>query len=197
MKIKTAEFIKSITQLKDSPKSPIPEFAFIGRSNVGKSSLINMLVKRKQLAKVSGKPGKTQLINFFLINDSWHLVDLPGYGWAKVSKAKKLEWKGFVNNYLIKRENLYCLFILIDIRLDPQAIDLEFINWAGINKIPFGLIFTKADKISSNKAKMAVEGYKNVLSKNWEQLPEMMVSSAVNQAGRKDILDFIDSINRS
>jgi len=197
MQIKKAEFIKSITQLKDSPKNPIPEFAFIGRSNVGKSSLINMLVKRKQLAKTSGKPGKTQTINFFLINEAWHLVDLPGYGWAKVSKEKKLEWIGFVNNYLMKRENLYCLFILIDIRLDPQAIDLEFINWAGERKIPFALVFTKMDKISLNKARIAVDTYKNVLSKDWDQLPEMFLSSAVNQTGREDIMDFIDSINQS
>ena len=171
------------------------DFAFIGRSNVGKSSLINMLVNKKQLAKTSGKPGKTQTINFFLINDKWHLVDLPGYGWAGVSKEKKIEWVAFVRDYLLKRENLYCLFILIDIRHDPQSIDLEFINWAGENKIPFALVFTKADKISKNKVDSAISSYKKRLLRDWESLPEIFVTSSLKHIGKEDILKFIDKIN--
>jgi len=195
MLIKSAEFLKSVTKIKDCPKTMAHDFAFIGRSNVGKSSLINMLVNRKQLAKTSGKPGKTQTINFFLINDKWHLVDLPGYGWAGVSKEKKIEWVAFVRDYLLKRENLYCLFILIDIRHEPQSIDLEFINWAGENRIPFALVFTKADKISRNKLDSSISGYKKRLLKDWESLPDIFVTSSMKHIGKDDILEFIDKIN--
>lgn len=195
MRIKSAVFQKSVTNIKDCPKSMVHDFAFIGRSNVGKSSLINMLVNRKQLAKVSGKPGKTQTINFFLINDKWHLVDLPGYGWASVSKEKKIEWVAFVRNYLLKRENLYCLFILLDIRHEPQSIDLEFINWAGENRIPFALVFTKSDKISKNKVESAISAYRKRLLKDWESLPEIFVTSSPKNNGREAILSYIDKIN--
>lgn len=195
MLIKTATFLKSITNIKDCPKSGAHDFAFIGRSNVGKSSLINMLVNRKQLAKTSGKPGKTQTINFFLINDTWHLVDLPGYGWAGVSKEKKIEWVAFVRDYLLKRENLYCLFILIDIRHEPQSIDLEFINWVGENRIPFAIVFTKTDKISKGKIASSIAKYKNRLLRDWESLPEIFISSSMKHIGKEELLEFIDKIN--
>lgn len=195
MLIKNATFLKSITNVKDCPKSMAHDFAFIGRSNVGKSSLINMLVNRKQLAKTSGKPGKTQTINFFLINDRWHLVDLPGYGWAGVSKEKKIEWVAFVRDYLLKRQNLYCLFILVDIRHEPQSIDLEFINWAGENNIPFAIVFTKSDKISKGKIASSIAKYKNRLLKDWESLPEIFITSSLKNNGKEEILNFIDKIN--
>jgi GTP-binding protein len=195
MRIKNAIFLKSITDLKDSPGTSAPDFAFIGRSNVGKSSLINLLLGRKQLARISGKPGKTQTINFFLVNNEWHMVDLPGYGWAGVGKKKRQEWAGFVQKYLLKRERLYCLFILIDIRHEPQDIDLEFINWAGSNEIPFALVFTKSDKISKNKVTEAISRYEKRLCEDWEILPEFFVSSALNHTGRKEILAYIDTIN--
>lgn len=195
MLIKNATFLKSVTNIKDCPKSIAHDFAFIGRSNVGKSSLINMLVNRKQLAKTSGKPGKTQTINFFLINDRWHLVDLPGYGWAGVSKEKKIEWVAFVRDYLQKRQNLYCLFILVDIRHDPQSIDLEFINWAGENRIPFAIVFTKSDKISKSKIASSITKYKKRLLRDWESLPEIFITSSLKNNGKEEILNFIDKIN--
>ncbi len=195
MLIKNATFLKSVTNVKDCPKSIAHDFAFIGRSNVGKSSLINMLVNRKQLAKTSGKPGKTQTINFFLINDRWHLVDLPGYGWAGVSKEKKIEWVAFVRDYLLKRQNLYCLFILVDIRHDPQSIDLEFINWAGENRIPFAIVFTKSDKISKRKRAASIAKYKKRLLKDWESLPDIFITSSLKNNGKEEILNFIDKIN--
>jgi len=195
MHIKEAAFLKSITKLKDCPKTEAHDFAFIGRSNVGKSSLINMLVNKKQLAKTSGKPGKTQTINFFLINNQWHLVDLPGYGWASVSKEKKIEWVEFVRDYLINRQKLYCLFILIDIRHDPQKIDLEFIHWAGMNGIPFALVFTKSDKISKNKVGTAIDIYKQRLLKDWEELPEIFITSVPGRTGKDEILRYIKKIN--
>lgn len=195
MRIKNAIFLKSITYLRDSPDTTAPDFAFIGRSNVGKSSLINLLLGRKQLARISGKPGKTQTINFFLVNNAWHMVDLPGYGWAGVGKKKRQEWAGFVQEYLLKRERLYCLFILIDIRHEPQNIDLEFINWAGSNEIPFALVFTKSDKISKNKITPAISRYEKRLREDWEILPEFFVTSALNHTGRDEILSYIDTIN--
>ena len=195
MLIKSATFLKSVTNIKDCPNSMAHDFAFIGRSNVGKSSLINMLVNRKQLAKTSGKPGKTQTINFFLINDRWHLVDLPGYGWAGVSKEKKIEWVAFVRDYLLKRKKLYCLFILIDIRHEPQSIDLEFINWAGENSIPFAMVFTKSDKISKSKIASSITKYKKRLLKDWESLPEIFITSSLKNNGKEEILNFIDKIN--
>lgn len=195
MNIKSAKYLKSATKLKDCPQDASPDFAFIGRSNVGKSSLINMLVGKKQLAKTSGRPGKTQTINFFLINGKWHLVDLPGYGWAGVSKDKKKEWSGFVRDYLLNRVNLYCLFILVDIRHEPQKIDLEFIFWAGSNQIPVGIVFTKADKISKNKIDLAVNRYKNRLQEDWETIPALFVTSSRDQRGRNELLEYIISIN--
>jgi GTP-binding protein len=195
MIVKNAIFLKSITSFLDCPETGTHDFAFIGRSNVGKSSLINMLVNKKQLAKTSSKPGKTQTMNFFLINDKWHLVDLPGYGWAGVSKKKKTEWVEFVRDYLLNRHNLYCLFILLDIRHPPQNIDIEFINWTGENGLPIALVFTKSDKIPKTKIHTAIKTYKKRLFMDWEKLPEIFITSAVSQSGKEEILDYIDEIN--
>ncbi len=196
MKIKQAIFIKSSPNLSQCPAPELPEYAFIGRSNVGKSSLINMLCNRKKLAKTSSRPGKTQLINHFLIDGHWFLVDLPGYGWSKVSKKKKTEWGGMIENYILNRSNLTCLFVLLDSRLEPQAIDYEFIRWLGEKQIPFALIFTKSDKLSKNKLKAEKSRHIKKLKKEWEELPPFFVSSAVQKTGQKEILEFIESINR-
>jgi GTP-binding protein len=195
MKIKTAEFIISNTDPKKCPDTKLPEYAFIGRSNVGKSSLINMLTNKNKLAKTSGKPGKTQLINHFLINDEWYLVDLPGYGWAQVSKTLKEKWDKMIRQYLLERENLYNVFVLIDSRIPPQKIDIEFINWLGENGIPLAIIFTKADKKSSAKIQSAIATFKQELKKTWEELPATFVSSSVSKTGQKEILSFISGIN--
>ena len=195
MRIKQAEFIISNTDIKKCPKADIPEYAFIGRSNVGKSSLINMLTERKNLAKVSGKPGKTQLINHFLINKLWYLVDLPGYGYAGVSKSKRYEFAQFIKKYLLKRENLMCLFVLLDSRLKPQAIDLEFIQWLGENSIPFVICFTKQDKLSKKESAENLVIYKKELLKSWEELPQIFLSSATKKIGKEDILTFIANTN--
>ena len=195
MRIKQAEFIISNTDIKKCPKADIPEYAFIGRSNVGKSSLINMLTERKNLAKVSGKPGKTQLINHFLINKLWYLVDLPGYGYAGVSKSKRYEFAQFIKKYLLKRENLMCLFVLLDSRLKPQAIDLEFIQWLGENSIPFVICFTKQDKLSKKESAENLINYKIELLKSWEELPQIFLSSATKKNGKEDILSFIENTN--
>ena len=197
MKINTATFIISNTDYKKCPSPIIPEYAFIGRSNVGKSSLINMLTNYGKLAKVSGRPGKTQLINHFKINDKWYLVDLPGYGYAKVSKTSRHKWQEFIQNYIINRENLYSLFILVDIRLEPQKIDIDFINWVGSKGVPFSIIFTKSDKLSQSKLKSNIEVYEKELAKDWVELPNMFVSSAPKKIGRDEILDYIDEINRA
>jgi GTP-binding protein len=194
MKIRSAEFVKSVTSIGDCPSSDHPEVAFIGRSNVGKSSLINLLLERKKLAKTSSTPGKTQTINFFMINNRWHAVDLPGYGWAKVSKGKKIAWSGFVRDYLLKRENLVCLFVLLDIRLEPQPIDLEFLDWAAENQIPIAMVFTKSDKLKKNRIIQSVERYKAELRRSWEFLPEIFITSAVDQTGREKMLMYIGSI---
>lgn len=195
MKIKTAEFVISNTDYLKCPNTEKPEYAFIGRSNVGKSSLINMLTDRTKLAKISGKPGKTQLINHFLINDEWYLVDLPGYGWAKVSKSLKKEWDEMIRNYLLQRKNLFNVFVLIDSRIPPQKIDLDFISWLGENEIPFSIIFTKADKKNNAKLHSSMATFKNKLSEEWEELPPMFISSSTNKIGQKEILSFISSIN--
>ena len=195
MRVKQAEFIISNTDIKKCPKADIPEYAFIGRSNVGKSSLINMLTERKSLAKVSGKPGKTQLINHFLINKLWYLVDLPGYGYAGVSKSKRYEFAQFIKKYLLKRENLMCLFVLLDSRLKPQAIDLEFIQWLGENSIPFVICFTKQDKLSKKESAENLVIYKKELLKSWEELPQIFLSSATKKNGKEDILTFIANTN--
>ena len=195
MRIKQAEFIISNTDIKKCPKADMPEYAFIGRSNVGKSSLINMLTERKSLAKVSGKPGKTQLINHFLINKLWYLVDLPGYGYAGVSKTQRHEFAQFIKKYLLKRENLMCLFVLLDSRLKPQAIDLEFMQWLGENSIPFVICFTKQDKLSKKESAENLIHYKKELLKSWEELPQIFLSSATKKNGKEDILTFIANTN--
>lgn len=195
MKIKSAEFIMSNTNVTKAPQDRIPEYAFIGRSNVGKSSLINMLMERKDLAKTSGKPGKTQLINHFKINEEWFLVDLPGYGYAQISKKKRTIFQHFIENYFKEREQLVCTFILIDSRHDPQKIDLEFMQFLGENQIPFCVVFTKADKLGSSKLNKQILSYKKKLLNNWETLPISFVTSSSTSLGRKEFLDFISKIN--
>ena len=196
MKIKKAEFVISNTEIKKCPAPKMPEYAFIGRSNVGKSSLINALTNRKSLAKTSGKPGKTQLINHFLINESWFLVDLPGYGYATVSKTQRVEFAKFIKTYLSKRENLMCLFVLIDSRLKPQKIDLEFMQWLGENGIPFVICFTKLDKLSKTERDKNITFYKSELNKEWEELPKFFYSSATKQIGTEEILSFVEETNK-
>jgi len=196
MLIHSAAFVKSCPSLKECPHSSIPEFAFIGRSNVGKSSLINMLTGRKGLAKISVQPGKTRTMNYFLVNDKWHLVDLPGYGYAKVSASQREKWIKATNNYILKRENLALLFVLIDIRIKPQKSDLEFMEMLGNSQVPFARIFTKCDKISKAAEKKAVEEYDRIMLSAWESLPVTFLSSATNGKGRAEILAFIqETIN--
>jgi GTP-binding protein len=195
MDIKEAEFKVSNTTFEKCPPPFIPEYAFIGRSNVGKSSLINMLVGKKGLAKTSATPGKTQLINHFIINKKWYLVDLPGYGYAQASKTSKAAWDKMIKNYLQKRENLLTVFILIDIRLDPQPIDINFIQWVGEKEIPLCIVFTKADKLSRQQVIFSVEQFKRELRKSWAELPVMFVSSAEKKTGRDEILEYIGKTN--
>jgi GTP-binding protein len=195
--IKQARFLISNTDVKKCPPSDRPEYAFIGRSNVGKSSLINMLVDQKGLAKVSVKPGKTQLINHFIIDESWYLVDLPGYGYAKVSISAKEKFQKLISNYILHRENLYCLFVLIDVRHKPQQIDLEFLTWLGENHIPFAIIFTKADKLGKVTAAKNVAAYSQEMKELWEELPPMLVSSSLDGTGREEIISFIQNVNNS
>lgn len=197
MKIKTSAFVVSNSDVAKCPVSHLPEYAFIGRSNVGKSSLINMLTGRKSLAKVSGKPGKTRLINHFLINDNWHLVDLPGYGYAKVSKQEKKTFQKYITAYFEKRQQLVNTFILIDCRHEPQPIDLEFLEWMGTNAIPFSLVFTKADKLKPQALEKNIAEYKAKLMETWEELPPYFITSSANQTGREDILNYIQSINET
>ncbi|MDA9092435.1 ribosome biogenesis GTP-binding protein YihA/YsxC [bacterium] len=196
MKIKSAEFIMSNSNVTKAPKDRIPEYAFIGRSNVGKSSLINMLMERKDLAKISGKPGKTQLINHFLINESWFLVDLPGYGYAQISKKKRTIFQFFIENYFKEREQLVCTFVLIDSRHDPQKIDIEFMQFLGTNQIPFCLVFTKADKLGNSKLNQQIATYKKKLLQHWEELPTCFLTSSASGLGRKEFLDFIEGVNQ-
>lgn len=195
MKIKTAEFVISNTNYKICPAPDIPEYAFIGRSNVGKSSLINALVNNKKLAKTSGKPGKTRLINHFLINQAWYLVDLPGYGFAKTSKSKRAEFHNMISKYLLNRTNLMCLFVLIDCRHNPQAIDQEFMQWLSENKIPFVLTFTKADKLGKTALSKNIEEYKSEMLVEWEKLPEIFITSAEKKTGTSRIAEFIHYLN--
>ncbi len=195
MKIKSAEFVMSNSDVAKCPKSMLPEYAFIGRSNVGKSSLINMLTSRKSLAKTSGRPGKTQLINHFLINKNWHLVDLPGYGYARVSKSSKKVFQKFITEYFGLREQLVTAFVLVDIRHTPQPIDLEFMQWLGENGIPFSIIFTKADKLRPQAIKNHVEAYKNVLLETWEEMPNHFITSSSKDIGKDEVLNYIDSLN--
>ncbi len=195
MLINKAEFIISNTDHRKCPPSVLPEYAFIGRSNVGKSSLINMLCRRKKLAKTSVQPGKTQLINHFLINKEWYLVDLPGYGYAKISKTSRAKWQKMIDKYLINRQNLLTTFVLIDLRLPPQAIDIEIINNFGISQLPLALVFTKHDKLKKKKAETNLENYKQHLLESWEELPPIFVTSANTKTGRDEILDFIEKNN--
>ncbi|MCC8409755.1 ribosome biogenesis GTP-binding protein YihA/YsxC [Mucilaginibacter sp. UR6-1] len=197
MIVKSAEFICSNTQISKLPPPVKPEYAFIGRSNVGKSSLINMLTGKKGLAKTSQTPGKTQLINHFLINDNWYLVDLPGYGYARISKSKKEDWNKFLRTYLDKRESLQCVMVLVDSRLEPQKIDLEFCNWLGEHGLPFVLIFTKADKQSSIKTDQNVAKFRKALSVNFEEVPQHFITSSENQIGKDEVLGFVDQINQN
>lgn len=197
MNIKKAEFIISNTDVNRCPQDGKPEYAFIGRSNVGKSSLINMLTGRKGLAMTSSTPGKTQLINHFLINDEWYLVDLPGYGYAQRGKKGRENIQRIIDSYLEKRGDLTCLFVLLDCRLEPQKIDLEFINQLGKNGVPFTLVFTKIDKISNSRLKENVTAYTNKLLENWEELPPVFFTSSEYKKGKEEILDYIEKINRS
>jgi len=197
MDINHSKFVISNSKVEDCPASNLPEYAFIGRSNVGKSSLINMLTGRKSLAKVSGKPGKTRLINHFLINEDWHLVDLPGYGYAKVSKKEKKVFQKFITDYFKKRKQLVNAFVLVDSRHEPQKIDLEFMVWLGENAIPFSIIFTKADKLKPMALEKNIHHYKSVLMETWTELMPLFISSSKNNTGRDEILNYIESINRS
>ncbi|MEQ9303537.1 MAG: ribosome biogenesis GTP-binding protein YihA/YsxC [Marinoscillum sp.] len=193
--IKTAEFIKSSARVEECPAPDMPEYAFIGRSNVGKSSLINLLTNHGKLAKVSSKPGKTQLINHFLIDKSWYLVDLPGYGWAKVSKTQQAEWKKMISRYFQERENLTNVFVLIDSRLEPQQKDLDFINSLGLAGIPITMVFTKADKNGITKAQSNVAKFKKTLKKEWAELPPDFLTSTVTGYGKDELIKYIRDIN--
>ena len=196
MEITSAEFVISNTDVKKCPAGIFPEYAFIGRSNVGKSSLINMLTARKGLAMTSATPGKTMLINHFLINKNWYLVDLPGYGYARRGQKGKDQIRTIIEDYILEREQMTNLFVLIDSRLEPQNIDLEFMEWLGENGIPFSIIFTKADKLKGGRLKMNVNAYLRELSKQWEELPPYFISSSENRTGRTEILNYIEIINK-
>ena len=196
MEITSAEFVISNTDVKKCPAGIFPEYAFIGRSNVGKSSLINMLTSRKGLAMTSSTPGKTMLINHFLINKNWYLVDLPGYGYARRGQKGKDQIRTIIEDYILEREQMTNLFVLIDSRLEPQKIDLEFMEWLGENGIPFSIIFTKADKLKGGRLKMNINAYLRELSKQWEELPPHFVSSSEDRTGRIDILNYIENINK-
>ncbi|MBN1118904.1 MAG: YihA family ribosome biogenesis GTP-binding protein [Bacteroidales bacterium] len=196
MKINTVEFVKSSAKLDQCPETRMPEYAFVGRSNVGKSSLINALTGRKKLALTSGNPGKTRLINHFLVNKDWFLVDLPGYGYAKLSKKERELFDPMIKQYLSKRESMACLFLLIDIRHDPIAADLEFLNWLGENMIPFSIVFTKSDKLSKTEISTQVENYKKVLLESWESLPGVFITSSKTSEGKEELLNYIEDTNR-
>ena len=197
MVITSAEFIISNSRVEKCPTTGLPEYAFIGRSNVGKSSLINMLTGRKGLAMTSQKPGKTQLINHFLINRDWYLVDLPGYGYARLSRDGRDGLRRIIEDYILERTELVCLFVLLDSRLEPQRIDLEFIEWLGEEGIPFALVFTKADKLSRGKLAANIAAYKERLLQQWEELPPLFITSAEARMGRDELLSYIDGINKS
>ncbi|MFY0605164.1 MAG: YihA family ribosome biogenesis GTP-binding protein [Cyclobacteriaceae bacterium] len=194
--VKTAEFVKSSARVEDCPPATMPEYAFIGRSNVGKSSLINLLTNHGKLAKVSSKPGKTQLINHFLIDKEWYLVDLPGYGWAKVSKSSKADWKKMIARYFETRENLTNVFVLIDSRLEPQQIDIDFVNSLGEAGLPMTMVFTKVDKKGANKAHSHIAAFRKILKREWDELPEYFMTSNVTGQGKEEILKHIRTINK-
>jgi len=195
LEIKSATFVISNTDVAKCPAATLPEYAFIGRSNVGKSSLINMLVARKDLAKTSGKPGKTQLINHFIINENWYLVDLPGYGYAQVSREKREKWELFIRKYILTRTNLMCVMVLIDSRLPPQKVDLEFMEWLGEKEVPFAIVFTKTDKLTQQNLKKNIEHYQKMLLETWEELPQQFLTSAEKRLGREELLHFIQDSN--
>lgn len=197
MIINSASFEISNTDVRRCPASNFPEYAFIGRSNVGKSSLINMLVGQKAMAKTSSKPGKTLLINHFIVNKSWYIVDLPGYGYAQRSKTQREQLRRIIENYILMRQQLTNVFLLIDIRLKPQAIDLEFMQWLGQNQVPFSIVFTKADKLGTQARAKAVEAYSASLLETWEELPPMFITSSEKKTGRDELLNYIDEINQS
>ena len=196
MEIKTAEFSTSSPRVSMCPTDTKPEYAFIGRSNVGKSSLINMLCHNKKLAKTSSTPGKTLLINHFLINREWYLVDLPGYGFAKRSKSEIQKIDQMIRGYLLEREQLANVFVLVDVRLEPQNIDLEFINWLGLSSIPFSIVFTKADKLTPTKVRTNVEAYQKKMLETWEEMPPHFITSAEKRLGAEEVLDYIESVNK-
>ncbi len=196
MKINFADFITSSAKWQQCPDPVKPEYAMIGRSNVGKSSLINMLTGRRKLAKISGTPGKTITINHFMINGEWYLVDLPGYGYAKRSKSERAKWEKMIRGYLLNRQNMMSVFVLVDARHDPQKNDLEFIEWLGMSKIPFVIVFTKADKLSKNQLEQSIAKYKKTLLGSWEELPPMIVTSSETGLGKDEILDYIEENNK-
>lgn len=193
--ISSAEFVKSSASVDGCPKEVLPEYAFVGRSNVGKSSLINYLADKKKLAKTSGSPGRTRLINHFIVDEAWYLVDLPGYGYAKISKSEREKFIGIIQQYLLKRQNLTCLFLLIDCRHDPLKKDLNFIRWLGENQIPFAICYTKTDKLSSSQLNKSMKLYRQTLLKDWESLPPIFYSSILQKSGKEEILGFIESTN--
>ena len=195
MVIKTADFVKSSQKWQECPEPTLPEYAFIGRSNVGKSSLINAMMNKKDLAKTSQTPGKTQLINHFLVNEEWFLTDLPGYGYAKVSKSLRKDFEKLITNYILNRKNLVNLFVLIDSRLTPQKIDLEFMQWCGESGVPFSIVFTKADKMKPAALQKNIEEYQHKLLESWEDLPAIFVTSAEKKEGTEDLLSYIDATN--
>ena len=196
MEIKSAEFVISNTNVKKCPTGDLPEYAFIGRSNVGKSSLINMLTGKKGLAMTSATPGKTMLINHFLINKSWYIVDLPGYGYARRGQKGKSQIQRIIEDYILEREQMTNLFVLIDSRLDPQVIDIEFMGWLGEHGIPFSIVFTKGDKLKGGRLNSNIQQYLKKLKEQWEELPPYFVTSSENRMGKKEILDYIESINK-
>ena len=197
MEIKNSEFVISAPMVSMCPKDTKPEYAFIGRSNVGKSSLINMLCRHKGLAKTSATPGKTLLINHFIINKEWYLVDLPGYGFAKRSKKEITRLDQMIRGYILGREQLVNTFVLVDVRLEPQAIDLEFMNWLGVSGVPFSILFTKADKLSAAKVRLNVDAYQKKMLETWEEMPPFFITSAEKGTGREEVLDYIEKINKS
>ena len=196
VKIHTATFVISAVNINGCPKPTMPEYAFIGRSNVGKSSLINALTGRNKLAKISVTPGKTRLINHFLINENWYLVDLPGYGYAKISKKERAIWGKMSEEYILTRPNLLCVFILVDSRHEPQKSDMEFIEWMGENQLPFCIVFTKTDKLSKTESSKKIDQYKMALRENWEELPTCFITSSVKKRGMDEILSFIEETNK-
>ena len=197
MNVANAEFVVSNTNVEQCPKTKLPEYAFIGRSNVGKSSLINMLCNKKKLAKTSSRPGKTQLINHFLINKQWYLVDLPGYGYARTSKAQKKTFQKFITDYLIKRKELISTFLLIDLRHKPQPLDIKYMHWLGKNLIPFSIIFTKADKLKEVEINEHILKYLNDIRKDWDEIPQHFITSSEKKIGKSELLNYIDEINKS